>query len=111
MECYANGCKCEIITVSIGNSVTLRVIENYNPTYKVGATFNSTFVIDEQCWVIFHINTISGMYGSCPTMIDEMIVRDGDMPKLFQSAGMAEHYIKENNLVARPVMFTIPERI
>lgn len=48
MTVYSNGCKCELIAVTVNGTVTMEVIENYNKMYKVGAKItDASFLIEK----------------------------------------------------------------
>ncbi len=54
MTVYSNGCKCEIVAVTVcagapnSGTVTMEVIENYNKMYKVGAKItDASFLIEK----------------------------------------------------------------
>lgn len=48
MTVYSNGCKCELIAVTVNGTATMEVIENYNKMYKVGAIItDASFLIEK----------------------------------------------------------------
>lgn len=48
MTVYSKGCKCELIAVTVNGTATMRVIENYNKMYKIGATItDASFLIEK----------------------------------------------------------------